>query len=73
LIGNVRGSSTNSLGFGIALRDNTNNRLIDCFRVAQDQAYMAGNKIWHEGNDGTGSGLDADLLDGIHLANLESR
>lgn len=22
------------------------------------------NKIWHEGNDGSGSGLDADLLDG---------
>lgn len=24
------------------------------------------NKIWHAGNDGTGSGLDADLLDGYH-------
>ena len=24
-----------------------------------------GNKIWHEGNDGAGSGLDADLLDGL--------
>lgn len=23
------------------------------------------NKLWHQGNDGTGSGLDADLLDGI--------
>ena len=23
-----------------------------------------GNKLWHEGNDGAGSGLDADLLDG---------
>lgn len=23
-------------------------------------------KIWHEGNDGSGSGLDADLLDGYH-------
>ena len=23
-------------------------------------------KIWHEGNDGSGSGLDADLLDGKH-------
>lgn len=23
-----------------------------------------GNKIWHAGNDGSGSGLDADLLDG---------
>jgi hypothetical protein len=25
-----------------------------------------GNTVWHAGNDGTGSGLDADLLDGQH-------
>jgi len=25
---------------------------------------IKGNKAWHAGNDGTGSGLDADLLDG---------
>ena len=25
-----------------------------------------GYKVWHAGNDGTGSGLDADLLDGFH-------
>ena len=25
------------------------------------------NKVWHAGNDGSGSGLDADLLDGLHL------
>jgi len=25
----------------------------------------AGNTIWHSGNDGLGSGLDADLLDGL--------
>jgi len=25
-----------------------------------------GNTIWHAGNDGTGTGLDADLLDGQH-------
>lgn len=24
------------------------------------------NVVWHEGNDGAGSGLDADLLDGYH-------
>ena len=24
------------------------------------------NKVWHAGNDGSGSGLDADLLDGKH-------
>lgn len=26
--------------------------------------YVAGSKVWTQGNDGTGSGLDADLLDG---------
>jgi hypothetical protein len=27
---------------------------------------IEGNKVWHAGNDGSGSGLDADLLDGQH-------
>lgn len=27
------------------------------------------NKVWHAGNDGSGSGLDADLLDGKHAGN----
>ena len=26
---------------------------------------LNGSKIWHEGNDGSGSGLDADKLDGL--------
>ena len=26
-----------------------------------------GNKVWNAGNDGSGSGLDADTLDGVHL------
>lgn len=29
-----------------------------------------GNTVWHAGNDGSGSGLDADLLDGVHLNRL---
>lgn len=31
---------------------------------------ISGNKIWHAGNDGSGSGLDADLLDGTHKTGL---
>lgn len=27
-------------------------------------------KIWHEGNDGAGSGLDADMLDGKHATDF---
>lgn len=30
-------------------------------------AYINGNKVWHAGNDGAGSGLDADLFDGYQL------
>lgn len=29
---------------------------------------QAGNQVWHVGNDGSGSGLDADMLDGRHGA-----
>ena len=28
------------------------------------------NIVWHEGNDGSGSGLDADLLDGYHASSF---
>ena len=28
--------------------------------------HFHGNTLWHAGNDGAGSGLDADLLDGMH-------
>lgn len=31
-----------------------------------DDILWNNDKIWHEGNDGAGSGLDADLLDGKH-------
>ena len=31
--------------------------------AGQDPKW-GGNKVWHAGNDGSGSGLDADLLDG---------
>jgi hypothetical protein len=37
-------------------------------RKGIDSTWGSWNKIWHEGNDGTSSGLDADLLDGNHAA-----
>jgi hypothetical protein len=33
--------------------------------LTNSDATIDGNTIWHAGNDGAGSGLDADLLDGI--------
>jgi hypothetical protein len=32
--------------------------------------YLNSNLAWHAGNDGSGSGLDADLLDGVQLDNV---
>lgn len=32
--------------------------------------YSANYKIWHAGNDGSGSGLDADTLDGLHSSDF---
>lgn len=34
--------------------------------------YQNGHKVWDAGNDGSGSGLDADLLDGYHYYSFES-
>lgn len=35
-----------------------------------DTFTFKGNSIWHAGNDGSGSGLDADLLDGTQKSGL---
>lgn len=32
------------------------------------QPSVNGQKIWHAGNDGSGSGLDSDLVDGLHAS-----
>nr|DAN28945.1 MAG TPA: Head fiber protein [Caudoviricetes sp.] len=31
------------------------------------------NTVWHAGNDGAGSGLDADLLDGVHNGHVTAK
>ena len=43
------------------------------FSIHTDGTLYAGeltNKIWHQGNDGSGSGLDADTVDGIQGASF---
>jgi hypothetical protein len=35
------------------------------FRSRYSSVWTGWNEMWHSGNDGTGSGLDADLLDGV--------
>jgi hypothetical protein len=42
-------------------------------RIWGDVITDAGNKFWHAGNDGAGSGLDADTVDGVQLTGLVQR
>jgi hypothetical protein len=37
------------------------------------EAFIEGNKLWHEGNDGHTSGLDADTLDGLQAAEIADK
>lgn len=57
-------------GDGMWLRNqNTGNTL----RLLDDGRFTyKGNDIWHAGNDGEGSGLDADTLDGYHINNYQT-
>lgn len=38
--------------------------------VSNSSITYKGNKVWHADNDGAGSGLDADLLDGYQLVTI---
>ena len=40
------------------------------FRSGVNTTWNGLRKIWHDGNDGTGSGMDADLLDGLHASSF---
>jgi hypothetical protein len=57
-------SPTKSASLRIEPSDEMNALL---FKGGNDPTYK---KVWHEGNDGTGSGLDADTLDGKHDADM---
>ena len=39
---------------------------LNALEIKAKNLTVNGNKVWHAGNDGSGSGLDADLLDGYH-------
>jgi hypothetical protein len=43
------------------------------FSITDSTVTIDGNTAWHAGNDGSGSTLDADLLDGYHAADLATR
>ena len=37
---------------------------------SDSNAYVYGNKVWNAGNDGSGSGLDADTVDGFQASSF---
>ena len=66
-VGGYRDSSKYFAWFGCGssrlFLDDTANSL----RVGTDSVNY---KVWHEANDGSGSGLDADMLDGYHASSF---
>lgn len=74
-------NNTGSNRIGINFTDGDGNLRIARTDINQDWAsgdvniLLGSNnyKVWHAGNDGSGSGLDADLLDGKHLGNVGDR
>ncbi len=58
------GSSTNSMATWLQVTPGT--RVVN-FQTADNanNVQIGGNKVFHAGNDGSGSGLDSDLLDGV--------
>ncbi len=59
----IENNSNKSIGFSC---DNTYAGAVIVINPLTSNPYITvlGNTVWHAGNDGAGSGLDADLLDG---------
>ena len=58
-------SQNTSGGLGIVLRPDGDGSTTNELILSSSNITVGGNKVWHAGNDGSSSGLDADLLDGL--------
>ena len=57
----------NGAAEGWYFKSNTTGSYREIARIdGLNNMYLGGNTVWNAGNDGSGSGLDADLLDGVH-------
>jgi hypothetical protein len=65
-MGNIRSSSTPTAGLGIYLNS------VEKFRFIDGTLKVGTNAVWHAGNVGAGSGLNADQVDGKHSSDLMS-
>jgi len=59
------GASGYSLQLNSSYNDATNRLSFRTYNNDSAKTWNAWRQIWHDGNDGSGSGLDADLLDGV--------
>lgn len=59
-------TTTNRGGLSLTDTDNT----VHAFHLTTTNLIWKGRTVWDSGNDGSGSGLDADLLDGTHKTGL---
>ena len=64
----IRNDSSGTGQYLLDVYANNGNR----FRIRGGDAYVTsnGNAMWHAGNDGSGSGLDADTVDGVQGGNF---
>ena len=46
----------------------TSPNILSELTTENNQIIIDGHKVWHSGNDGAGSGLDADTLDGYNIS-----
>jgi hypothetical protein len=65
-IGNIRSGSTPTAGLGIYLNS------VEKFRFIDGALKIGSSTVWHSGNVGAGSGLNADQVDGKHSSDLMS-
>lgn len=59
-------TTTNRGGLSLTDTDNT----VHAFHLTTTNLLWKGRTVWDSGNDGSESGLDADLLDGTHKSGL---
>jgi Phage tail fibre repeat len=65
-------NSATSGDFSVRLDAETEDSLNILGVNTTDGLKVNSNKVWHAGNDGPGSGLDADTVDGKHFSDIQA-
>jgi len=64
--------STADLTYALNIAEGTNGLTWTTGSATAGASLATSYKVWHEGNDGSGSGLDADNLDGVTWGNINT-